>query len=253
MRVELDVRKGAGENAAKYFEGAKKLREKARRAREAVEATKRKLAGLKEEKREKPAVRFKRARGWFEKFRWFFSTDGFLVIAGRDAAQNDLLYSKHMEETDLFLHADIQGAPAVVVKNGMNAPEKTLEEAAQWAASYSSAWKTGAASVDVYAVRKEQLSKKAVGGYVGRGAFAISGERRWFRGTQLGLRIGVSESGVIAAPESVGKDRFSRSVLLRLGEKEKGEAARELAKKWGVSADEVLVLLPSGRVRLVYD
>jgi predicted ribosome quality control (RQC) complex YloA/Tae2 family protein len=28
---------------------------------------------------------------WFEKFLWFVSTEGYLVIAGRDAQQNELL------------------------------------------------------------------------------------------------------------------------------------------------------------------
>lgn len=253
--MELDIRKGARENAAEYFDRAKKLREKARRAREAAEATRKRLAELEKavEGEKRPAFRLKRAREWFERFRWFFSSDGFLVLAGRDAAQNDLLFSKYMEKEDIFLHADIQGAPAVVVKNGAHAPERTIAEAAQWAASYSSAWKMGAASVDVYAVRKEQLSKKAMGGYVGRGAFAIRGERRWFRGTQLGVRIGIGESGVVAAPESAGRERFIRSVLVRPGGMEKGEAAREIAEKFGVSADEVLALLPPGKVRLAYD
>jgi len=255
VRIELDVRKGGRENAAAYYELAKKLRRKAERAREAAEETRRKLAELEkraaEEKR--PAPRFKRPKEWFEKFRWFFSSDGFLVIAGRDAAQNDLLFSKYMEEGDLFMHADIQGAPAVIVKNGLGAPEKTLSEAAQWAASYSSAWKTGAASVDVYAVRRGQLSKKAMGGYVGKGAFAITGERRWFRGVELGLRVGVSESGPIAVPEKAGKGRFSQSAAIRPSGKEKGEAARELAKKFGVGADELMALLPPGKMRIYYE
>ncbi len=34
---------------------------------------------------------------WFEKFRWFVSSDGFLVVAGKDAVSNEVLIKKHTE------------------------------------------------------------------------------------------------------------------------------------------------------------
>lgn len=253
----MDVRKNLNENAAACYEKAKKLREKARGAQKAIEETRRQLAELEKqaaelEQKAKPKIKVKRAREWFEKFRWFFSSDGFLVIAGRDAAQNDLLFSKHCEAGDLFFHADIQGGAATIAKNGVNAPEKTLEEAAQFAASYSNAWRIGSASVDVYAVKKEQVGKKAMGGFVGRGAFAIAGERKWFREVALGVKIGVNESGVSCAPAKASSERFQKFVSLASGgRKEKGELAKELAKKFECETDELLQILPNGKSRVV--
>ncbi len=255
MKLELDVRRNLNENAADYYDQAKKLKEKVKGAEKALEETKRQLAELErkqaEAKPEKPKFRIKRAKEWFEKFRWFFSSDGFLVIAGKDATQNDMLFSKYCEDGDLFFHADIQGAPTTIVKNGLNAPEKTLEEAAQFAASYSTAWKIGSAMVDVYAVKKEQVSKKAMGGFVGKGAFAISGERKWFRGVKLSVLVGVNSSGLSCAPAKATSARFDKFVSLAPGgRKEKGEIAKELAKKFECEVDELLQVLPNGNSRI---
>ncbi|MBI5159341.1 DUF814 domain-containing protein [Candidatus Micrarchaeota archaeon] len=252
MKIELDVRRDLNENAAVYYDEAKKLREKAKGAEKALEETRRQLAELEKkiakfEGKEKSKIRVKRNNEWFEKFRWFFSSDGFLVIAGRDAGQNDLVFSKYCVEGDLFLHADIQGGAATVIKQGVTAPERTLEEAAQFAASYSNAWRIGNAAVDVYAVKKEQVGKKSMSGFIGRGAFAIAGERKWFKGTGLGVLVGVSASGVVCAPEKAGSARFDKFVSLTPGgRKEKGELAKELAKKFECEIDELLQVLPNG-------
>jgi hypothetical protein len=191
----------------------------------------------------------RRKKEWFESFRWFYTSGGKLVIAGRDAKQNDALVAKHMEENDLFFHADIQGAPAVVLKGGKEASAQEKGEAAQFAASHSSAWKVGAAGVDAYAVSKEQLSKHASGGFVGQGGFAITGEREWFRGTALGMWIGVKE-GVVNCLPLVHPDASRGGFLLSPGSDEKGFAAKKIAKALSADVNEVLLALPSGRFLL---
>jgi len=46
---------------------------------------------------------------WFEKFRWTYSSQGLLMIGGRDSTQNEVLFKKHMGQTDVFAHADMPG------------------------------------------------------------------------------------------------------------------------------------------------
>ena len=53
---------------------------------------------------------------WFEKFHWFISSDGYLVVGGRDAQQNEILVKRFMTQHDIFVHADIHGAPCVIIK-----------------------------------------------------------------------------------------------------------------------------------------
>jgi len=45
---------------------------------------------------------------WFEKFHWFISTENFLVIAGRDAQQNEMIVKKYLDvHTDIYVHAGV--------------------------------------------------------------------------------------------------------------------------------------------------
>jgi len=251
MKITLDWRKGARENAEAHYSESKELAKKAEGARKAIEETKKEMAAAGKEKERAdteasvaPAI--KRKKEWFEKYRWFYTSGGRLVVAGRDAKQNDLLVSKMMADDDLFFHADIQGAPATILQDGKKASAQEKLETAQFAASHSSAWKTGAAGVDVYAVGKSQLSKHAQGGYVGAGGFAIAGEREWFRSTALGLAIGVKEGVPVVLP-IVHPGAANLPYSLFPGAKEKGAAAKELGKAIGANSDEVLLALPSGK------
>ena len=55
-------------------------------------------------------------REWYEKFRWFTSSDGFLVVAGKDTVSNEVLIKKYAKQEDVVFHAEISGAPFTVVK-----------------------------------------------------------------------------------------------------------------------------------------
>ncbi len=250
MKLKLFYNKSIHENAAYYYELAKETKQKLAGLEKAIEQTEKEIDEAK--KPRKKEVRVKRQKEWFEKFHYAFTGSGRLMIGGRNAQQNDLAVSRHMEKNDLFFHADIQGASAVILKNGLDASEEELLEAAQFAASFSKAWANANAAVDVYAVKKDQLSKHATGGYIPTGAFAIKGERKWFKGTKLALRIGIGEKGVAMVSE-VSKTKLKNELVLvpaKTG-KEKGSLARSLAKRYGVHPDELLELLPNGKTRTV--
>jgi predicted ribosome quality control (RQC) complex YloA/Tae2 family protein len=57
---------------------------------QAVKAAEKKaFSGMKEAKGAE-AVRKIRKKFWFEKFLWFISSDGYIVVGGRDAQQNEV-------------------------------------------------------------------------------------------------------------------------------------------------------------------
>jgi len=173
------------------------------------------------------------------------------VIGGKNARENDMLVSKHAAKGDLFFHADINGGSAVILKGGEGADEGELKEVAQWAASFSNAWKNGNATVDVYAVHPWQVSKHASGGYVPVGAFVIRGERRWFRATALGLKAGV-ENGLATVLPGISSKTLLHEILLfpSSAGKEKGEIAKNLAKQWAVDVNDLLAILPTGKIKI---
>ena len=254
MRIKLYLNKSVHENAAVYYELAKEARKKREGLTKAIEDTKNEIdKAKKKQKDEKKAVRVKREKQWFEKFHWFLTSGGRLAVGGRSAQQNDLVFSKHMEDKDLFFHADIQGGSAIILKDGANASEEELLETAQFAASMSNAWKNANAAVDVYAVKKEQVSKHSHGGFIPTGAFAITGERRWFRSTKLGVRIGIgkeTKQPEIIPAISTRSLNLESPLLPSTSGKEKGALAKILAKKMAVHPDELLEILPNGKSKV---
>jgi predicted ribosome quality control (RQC) complex YloA/Tae2 family protein len=206
LRFSLNLRRTLFENAAEYYDRGKKAKQKSAGASIALEESRRKLSEIEKRLREAEALKtkptevmkelFKRKvkrKEWYEKFRWFISSDGFLVVAGKDAVSNEVLVKKHAKPEDPVFHADITGASFVVVKTeGKASSEQVLREAGEFAAAYSRGWREGVGSADVYWVKPEQLSKSGPSGeYVPHGAFAVMGKRNWMRGVPLQLAVGV--------------------------------------------------------------
>jgi len=202
---------------------------------EAIRETKDRMRSFKIELEERKAplelIR-RRRRAWYEKYRWFRSSEGFLVLGGRDATTNEILIKKHMEPHDIVLHADIQGAPFVLIKTEGKAPsESTIREAGQLAASYSKAWKEGFHAVDVYWVRPEQIDKKAPSGqYIKKGAFMMRGKKNYLHGMSLevsiGLKIEDGEVKFIGGPTEAISKETEYAVRLTPGRLKSGSLAK---------------------------
>jgi predicted ribosome quality control (RQC) complex YloA/Tae2 family protein len=239
--IELNINYSLPQNAAKYYEQAKKIKEKREGAESALAETKKKIA--EEEKRQSkvtlepllaPRRRIKKKKHWYDEFRWFISSDGYLIVGGRDAETNEELVKKYMQNEDLFFHAQAHGAPAVIVKTeGREVPESTLREAAQFSVSYSNVWKAKQFTGDCYWVKPEQVTKRPESGeYITKGAFVIRGERNYFYDIPLGIAIGVEideETRVIAGPVSAVKAKSKYYVELLPGDMDQNEAAKKIA------------------------
>lgn len=209
FHFSLKLRRTLFENAAEYYERGKKAKQKTAGVLKALSESRKKLSEIEKkisqaeaQKSEKPAEIMKefvkrkiKQKKWYEKFRWFRSSEGFLVVAGKDSVSNEVLVKKYTNSTDLVFHAEIAGAPFVVLKIEDKLPSsKTFREASEFAASFSRAWREGVGSADVYWVKPVQLSKSGPSGeYVAHGAFAVTGKRNWMRGVPLQLAIGVVE------------------------------------------------------------
>jgi hypothetical protein len=221
------------ENAQDCYTKSKSARKKIAGVHEAMQKTKKKMEEEPEVKKTaRPAKVERKEKKWFEKFRWFVSSDGLLVAGGKDATSNEVLVKKYTEKNDLVFHSDISGSPFVVIKTGgKEAPETTRKEAAEFAAAYSRAWQSGLGATDVYCIKPEQVSKQPrPGEYLSKGSFMIYGEREWFRGTELKMAIGakISESNaeVIAGPLSSVSGQTSAFAVVKPGRREASDLAR---------------------------
>jgi len=251
MRIILDARKTVEENAALYFEKGKKARKKADGARKALEKTRERLEKKAAQKQRAPVTRQQKEH-WYEKFRWFVSSEGFLCVGGRDASSNEALVKKHMGDDDVVFHTDMAGSPFTLVKTEGKAPgDATLSEAAIFTASYSRAWREGLATLDVFYVKPEQVSKTAESGeFMGKGAFMIRGKTTYVH-PRLGLLLGKSAvHGLMIGPKDAVLVHCPLGYELFQGKDKTSDVAKKLGKLLESHPDDIVPLLPAGGLKV---
>ncbi len=249
-KIVIDISKTLSENAGIYYERSKTAKKKLEGAKSALQKNLEHIGTLKkgESEIEEIVVRKKRKRERYEKFRWCFSSENFLILGGKDKKTNEVLIKKHMEPKDLYLHADIQGAPHIIIKNGQESSEKTLNEAAIFAASFSRAWKEKIAGIDVYWVNPEQVTKSPPSGeYLPTGAFFIKGEKNFIKNVSLSLALGIFENKPMCGPVSAIKANCDRYVEIVQGDEKKEALAKKISKIMVYdNLDDIIQVLPSG-------
>jgi len=256
MRIILNIKKSLNETANEYFEKAKKMKRKTENARITIDKFKKQLAELDNKQllleSKEDAKEEARALEWYEKFRWFISSEGFLCIGGRDATSNEVVIKKHTDANDIVFHTESPGSPFFVIKTeGKKPSETTIHETAVATASYSKAWKMGVTVTEVFWVTPDQVSKQAPSGeYMPKGAFMVRGKRNFIQAT-LGLAVGKLKDGkVMAGPEEAVAKHCEIIVKIEIGKDKPSDIAKKIAKKINAHVDEVMRVLPAGGLSL---
>ncbi len=292
--VTLSVENSVHQNAQTYFEQARTLKDKAKGAKVALERTETQAAkeAAKREKEEaagRVRIGKRSKRFWFEKHRWGILSDGRLVVGGRDAKGNDTVVRKYLRSTDLYVHADLHGAPscslrlhdgletdphpigfrpegvaslkisqefAGSIEDAQNLPSEIIKEAAQLAICWSRAWGSGSAAATAFHARPTQVSKQTESGEsLGRGAFVVRGQRTWYRDVEMEIAIGFAIVNNIPIPISGTAEGVSklcqRWAIIRPGREKKETIANRIAKATGLAQDDVLAALPSGTCEII--
>ncbi len=282
MKIALSITKSVEENAAKYFEEAKKARKK-------IVGVKKTILQFKEKKDEVSDVlekgefvsEIKQASDeklfWFEKFHWTISSEGFLFIGGRDATTNEIVVKKHTQKDDVVLHTDMAGSPFVVIKKDKNEVEQffgiglgnetlpaeigeqTLVQGASFVLDYARAWKLGMSTAAVFYVTPEQVTKKAnPGEYLQKGSFMIRGKTTYVD-AQVSFGLGLLTTSdekrktlVIGGPMSAVKAHCKNVIELVQGKEKASVVAKKIRQfflqkeKTNVSLDAIIRVLPAG-------
>ncbi|MFB5637597.1 MAG: ribosome rescue protein RqcH [Nitrosarchaeum sp.] len=211
---------------------------------------------------EKESVSFAeiRKKNWYERYRWFFTSDGILAIGGRDAPSNSAVVRKHLEKNDKIFHGDIFGSPFFILKNAGNPPTASLNEVAHATVCFSRAWREGMYGVSAFWVNPDQVRKSAPSGeFLPKGSFSIEGQRNFVKISTLKLAVGLMPQGddyvvTCGPPETIKKNSICYAIIEPHG-LEMVDAAKkvrfeflkmeeEIVKK--ISVDDFVRALPAG-------
>lgn len=253
MEIVIDPHMSANENISAYYDKSKKIKAKISGLNRALEDTRRKIREeeAKASAAGPPEKKIQRKKEWYEAFHWFFTSGKHLVIAGKDMKSNQMAVTRHLEKSDLYFHADIQGAPSVILKGGQGAGDGELKEAASFAASYSSAWKKGVGSISVYHVLPEQVTTSAPSGeYLPKGGFIIRGSKTYEKNSPLKLWVSYFDEKLQTLPYRPKKPSIP---IVPGGNDTKNDVAKKILKIMrseqpgaAIDTDWLLQRLPNG-------
>jgi len=239
-KVTLDIRLTAQDNAGRMYDMAKKSEGKIKGAQIQIDRTKAKLEKLEgsiiepEVKRARVKIRKKR---WYEKFRWFTSSEGYLILGGRDVKMNEEIAKRQMSPNDIFLHATIHGAPYTIIKVPDEAPgQQTIDEAARFAVTFSRAWQDGLSGGDAFWVNPEQVSFSPPSGeHLPAGSVMLYGTKNYIRKVPVELAVGVlleEEYAIpISGPPSAIETHTEYFVHIIPTDDKKGQLVKEIQAK----------------------
>jgi len=202
LAVDIDLSLSPWSNARQYYDQRKTAAVKQDKTQQAsakaLKSTEQRITSdlKKGLKQEKAVLRPVRKQMWFEKFIYFISSDGYLIIGGKDAQQSEVLYRRHLKKGDIYVHADLPGAAPVVIKNNTATPDApipptTLSQAGNLCVCSSNAWESKAV-MSAWWVNADEVSKTApTGEYLPAGGFSIKGKKNFLPPAQLLLGFAV--------------------------------------------------------------
>lgn len=205
-----------------------------------------------------------RRKSWYERYRWFPTSDGLLAVGGRDAASNSAVIRKQMQGSDRIFHAEIHGSPFFILKDAADAPAGSMNEVAHATVCFSRAWREGMYGMSAYWVMPHQVKKSApTGQFLPRGSFTIEGQRNFIKPQTLRLAVGVVSQGdghalACGPPEPVKRYSVCYAIIephgsemVEVAKKIKAEFAKlEEDVTKGISIDDFVRVLPAGKSQI---
>ncbi|RNJ77388.1 MAG: fibronectin-binding domain-containing protein [Nitrosopumilus sp. H13] len=265
-KIKIDPDSPLQSMASVLFDAAKRQSGATRSIEAAVARTEKKL----EEARSKTdaqmrmeAVSHIRKKGWYERYRWFYTSDSMLAIGGRDAPSNSAVVRKHMDEGDKIFHADIFGSPFFILKKAQDLPVSSVNEVAHATVCFSRAWREGMYGVSAYWVNPEQVKKSAPSGeFLPKGSFTIEGQRNFVKTETLRLAVGMIPHGdghaLTCGPPDPIRIKSICYAVIEPGGSEMADAAKKIkielskledaAKE--MSIDDFVRVLPAGKSQI---
>lgn len=186
----------------------------------------------------------------YQKYKWFFTSSGKLVVGGKSAAQNDdLLKELKSKKTDyMIMHTSQPGSPfSVIISKIEDIKLADIEQTAIFTASFSRAWREGKQKAQIDLFNLSQIFKLK---NMKVGMWGVKGKINR-KTVSLGLVLTKQKGKLRAVPESAVKNS---QILLKLrpGKIDKKDMLPkfEVILKDSYTQEELMAALPAGGVSI---
>ena len=141
-------------------------------------------------------------KGWYQKYYWWYTKNGFLVVGGRNATDNEKLVKTYLKDNDYYFHTDDAGSGSFIMITENKEPNiLDLDETAEGVLALSNQWNSSFSSGDVFYVKGNQVSKTPPSGeYVSKGSFMIYGTKEYIRVDRCELGYAIYNNQLMLAP-----------------------------------------------------
>jgi predicted ribosome quality control (RQC) complex YloA/Tae2 family protein len=227
------------------------------------------LAKMKSESQTtKKAVLFTefKKKEWFERYRWFYTSDDLLAIGGRDSSSNSAIIRKQLAKGDKVFHAEIFGSPFFILKNVPESiPFDSLNEVAQATVCFSRAWREAMYGMSAYWINPDQVKKAAPSGqFLAKGSFVLEGHKNFIRVAHLRLAVGIlfkdDHHMITCGPPEPIKKKCICYAIIEPGDLDMTDVAKKLRLEFikldedltkQFTIDDFVRVLPAGTSRIV--
>lgn len=169
------------------------------------------------------------SKKWYERYYWFFSSNGLLVFAGKSMRNNRTIFKRYCKPEDLVLSSDLENSPLVVIqtKNINPIPAETIYEAAELVVNFSDVWKNKIENFPVFYVKPEQV--------VVNEKIQVNGEKKIIEKIKPRLAIGMKQEEVwnaklIFGPPTAVKSQTPYMLTIVPGDVEAKNLSQEIKK-----------------------
>lgn len=205
------------EKIGKLHQERKMITKKLKNAEVALDE-KMKEINKKEEKNNNKIEKIKMdTHNWYQKYHWWITKNGFLVVGGRSSTDNEKLVKSYLNDHDLYFHSEDPGSGSFIMFTENKEPDAIdIDETAEGVLSLSNQWNTSCPTGNVFYVKGNQVSKSAPSGeFIGKGSFMIYGKKEFVKVVSCTLGYGIFENKLMLAPYRIINRISSKSVKLK--------------------------------------